>query len=99
MQMKNCEPLVFGPGVGHRHGAERVLAPHGLVGELVAGTAAPGALGVAALDHEPGHDPVEREPVVVALAGERDEVVDALRRHLRIEVHHDRAPVGVIVAR
>src|SRR3989440_3570963 len=75
-----------GAGIGHRHRAEGVLAAHGLVGELVTGAAAPGAIGVAALDHERGHDTVEREPVVVALTGERNEVVHALRRHLRIEL-------------
>ena len=80
MQMKNCEPFVFGPGVRHRDRAERVLALHRLVGELVAGTAAAGALGAAALDHELGHDAVEREPVVVALPREADEVVDGVRR-------------------
>ena len=37
--MKNCEPLVFGPGVRHRDRAERVLALHRLVVELVAGAA------------------------------------------------------------
>ena len=76
-------------GVRHRDRAERVLALHRLVAELVAGTAATGALRASALDHEVGHDAVEREAVVVALAGEPDEVVHGARRELRVEVHHD----------
>ena len=83
-----------GAGVRHRDRAERVLALHRLVGELVAGAAAAAALGAAALDHELGHDAVEREAVVVAVAREADEVVDGVRRELRVEIHHDRAAVG-----
>ena len=83
-----------GTGVRHRDRAERVLALHRLVGELVAGTTATAALGATALDHELRHDAVEREVVVVALAREPDEVVDGVRRELRVEIHHDRTAVG-----
>ena len=68
--MKNCEPLVSGPALAMATAPCDVLALHRLVGELVAGAAAAAALGAAALDHEAGLDPVEGEPVVVALAGQ-----------------------------
>ena len=48
-----------GPGVGHGDGADGVLAAHRLVGEAVARAASTGALGIAALDDELGHDAVE----------------------------------------
>src|SRR5690606_31100061 len=67
-----------GPGVGHGDRPERVLTPDGLIGEAVAGAAAPGSLRVAALDDEAGHDAVEGEAVVEASAGLDDEVVDGL---------------------
>jgi hypothetical protein len=83
-----------GARVGHCDRAERVLALHGLVGELVAGATGTTALGAATLDDELGHDAVEREPVVVTLPREHDEVVDRVRRELRVEIHHDRTAVG-----
>ena len=66
--MKNCEPFVFGPGVGHGEGARAILWSVDLVLERVAGAAGAGAGGVAALDHEVGDDAVEDEAVVEALA-------------------------------
>src|SRR5262249_48504542 len=78
----------------HGDGTERVLALHGLVGEAVARTAAPAAFRTSTLDHEVGHDAVEREAVVVALMGQCDEVVDRVRRERGIEVHDDRTAVG-----
>src|SRR6185437_7452503 len=56
--------------------------------------AAAAAFGAAPLDHELGDDAVEGEVVVVALAREADEVVDGVRRELRIEIHHDRTAIG-----
>ena len=50
--MKNCEPLVFGPGVGHRERAAHDLVRVDLVLEGVARAAGAGALRAAALDHE-----------------------------------------------
>ena len=57
--MKNCEPLVFGPGVGHRQRAADDLVLVDLVLERVAGAAGAGALRAAALDHEVLDDAVE----------------------------------------
>src|SRR5918995_628417 len=91
---EELRPVGVGTGVGHRDGTERVLALHGLVGEPVAGPSPPGPLGITALDHELGHDPVERKVVVEALAGERHEVVDGVGSQLGIEVHDDVALVG-----
>ena len=57
---KNWLPFVFGPGVGHRHRADLVLAGlRQLVGEPVAGAAPAGAGRVAALAHEAVDDAVE----------------------------------------
>ena len=79
MTMKNCEPLVSGPALAIATDAGGVAVVGQLVGERVAGAAAARALGVAALDDEAGHDAVEGQPVVEALAGEEDEVVDRRR--------------------
>ena len=76
-------------GVRHRDRAGRVAVARQLVVEGVAGAAAAGALGVAALDDEVPHDAVEGEPVVEALAGEEDEVVDGDRRAPRLEGDRD----------
>ena len=62
-----------------------------LVGELVARAAAAGALRVAALDDEPGDDPVEDDAVEVVVAGQHHEVVDGLWRHVRVECDRQRA--------
>ena len=87
--MKNWLPLVFGPGVGHGQRADLVAAGLGqLVLEAVAGAAAAGAGGVAALDHEVADDPVEDDALVVAVAGEEHEVVHRLGRRRRIERDH-----------
>src|SRR3989440_9303129 len=68
-----------GARIGHRHRPGRVLAGHRLVVELVAGPARAVALGVAALNHEVGLDPVKLEAVVELVAGQEDEVVDGIR--------------------
>src|SRR2546422_969799 len=60
-----------------------------------AGAAPSAALRISALDDELGNNTVEREAVVEAVACERDEVVHRVRRELRVELHHDRAAVGV----
>src|SRR5437588_652700 len=52
------------------------------------------ALRVAALDHEVGNDPVEREAVVEVVAGQEDEVVDRLRCLLGVQGDRDRATLG-----
>src|SRR3984893_16969536 len=65
-----------GAGVGHGHRAGDVLTLHRLILEAIAGTAASGSLGASTLDHEVVDHPVEGEPVVEAVAGEVDEVVD-----------------------
>ena len=93
--MKNCEPLVFGPGVGHRQRSADDLVVVELVLEGVAGTAGAGALGAAALDHEVLDHAVEGQPVVEAVARELAEVLDGLRRVLVEEADGDRAGVGV----
>ncbi len=69
--MKNCDPLVPGPGVGHREQVGAVEHELGveLVGEAVARPAGAGAERVAALDHEPADHPVERRPVVERCGG------------------------------
>src|SRR5262249_22466606 len=53
------------------------------------------ALRITALDHEVGHDAVEREPVVEALARELDEPTGGLRRFVLVERDDDLAHVGV----
>ena len=93
--MKNCEPLVFGPGVGHRQRPADDLVLVDLVLEGVAGAAGAGALRAAALDHEVGDHAVEDQPVVEAVAGELAEVLDRLWRVVVVQLEHDRPGAGV----
>jgi hypothetical protein len=83
--------------VRHRNNAgvvlERIATQFVL--ELVAGTAAPGACGVAALNHEVVDDAMKRYSVIEAFASQKDEVVDRLGRMLGIELEFDRASVGL----
>ncbi len=93
--MKNCEPFVFGAGVGHRQCAAHDLVLVELVLERVARAAGAGALRAAALDHEVLDDTVEGKAVVEALAGQLAEVLDCDWRILVEEFDLDRALCGV----
>src|SRR5439155_24952702 len=71
-----------------------------LVGEFVTGTAAAGAFGAAALNHEIRDHAVEDEAVVEALAGLRsvgqgDEVLDRLRNQVGEQLHFELSLCGV----
>ena len=83
-------------GVRHREDAGAVVLERRveLVAELVARAAGAGAGGVAALGHEALDDAVERDAVVVAVAGEEDEVVDGVRRLVGEQLDDDVAVVG-----
>ena len=61
--------------------------------DAVARAAHAGAVRAAALDHEAGNDPVEDQAVVEALVCQRDEVADALRRFLGIQLTDDLSAV------
>ena len=91
-----------GVGVhGARHGQDAALvleivlkAVHKeLALDAVAGAAHAGAGGVAALDHKVFDDAVEDQAVIEALVGQINEVIDALRRDLGIELALDDAAV------
>src|SRR5262245_31235388 len=60
------------------------------------GTLSAGAvpLGIAALNHEAAHDPMERQAVVVPVLGEQPEVLDRFRRIVRKELNVDVAVIG-----
>src|SRR6188474_1914733 len=62
-----------------------------LIGEFVAGAAATGAFGAAALDHEIRDDAMELEAVVKALVRQRDEVLDGFRGFVVKELNLDDA--------
>src|SRR5690606_6133375 len=72
------ELRAVGVRAGVRHADHTGLEGRGvqLVGDTVAGTAAAGAGGIAALGDEAGDDAMERRAVVEALTREEDEVVD-----------------------
>src|SRR6185437_2335632 len=82
-------------GVRHRQRPADDLVVVDLVLERVAGTAGPGPLRAAALDHEVLDHAVEDEAVVEAVAGELAEVLDRLRRILVEEANRYRAGVGL----
>src|SRR5262249_3607210 len=52
-------------------------------------SAAAASLRATTLNDEVGHDPMERQAVVVPLPGKPDEVVDRVRGELRVEIHDD----------
>src|SRR5690242_2253719 len=80
---------VRGLGAGHRHHAAHVLLLVELVLDGVARATGAVALGIAALHHEVRLDPVEGDPVVEALLGQRHEVLHRLGRVLREELDVD----------
>ena len=79
---------------GHRDGATLIRADDRLVGDRVPRAAASGALGIATLDDEPGHEPVEPDAVVVAGLREVEEVLGRDRRGLVEEADDDVALLG-----
>ena len=83
------------PGIGHRERAPLDLVLVELVLEGVPGATRSRPRRVAALDHEVRDDAVEDELVVETVARELDEVVDGLRRVLRVELDVDRPVVRV----
>src|SRR6267143_4860893 len=82
-------------GVRHRQGAGGVLAEHRFVVELVARAAGAGSLRVAALDDEIGDHAVELKAVVILVARQEDEVIDAVGGQLGVEAERDRPLVGL----
>ena len=89
---KNWLPLVFGPALAMATEPIWYWPALGqLVLELVAGAAAAGAGGVAALAHEAVDDAVEDDAVVVVVEGEEHEVVDRLGCLDGVEGDHDLA--------
>ena len=90
---------VGGHGAGHGQNAaavkQLVLEAVGteLALDAVAGAAGANALGVAALDHKAGDDPVENDAVIEALLHQGDKVVDGVGGHLRVQLRLDDAAV------
>ena len=66
-----------------------------LIVELVAGPSASGPGGVTGLGHEVFEDAVEDDAVVVAVAGEEDEVVDGPGHLVLVQVYHQPALGGL----
>ena len=66
-----------------------------LICEAIARTAATGAGGVAALDHEIGDHAVEDGAIVETLARQEDEIVDRLGRFIGEKSDGDVAFIGV----
>ena len=85
---------VHGPGHGQHAPLVGQVVCEAVGGELpldaVARTAGTGALGVAALDHEAGDAAVEGQAVIKPLLNQGDEIVDGIRRFVRVELglHH-----------
>ena len=92
----------IGPGVGHREHARLGVLQLGvkLVGEFVSGTAAAGALRIAALDHEIRNHAMKNGAVVERLPGlgsfrQADEVLDRARRLVGEQLDLERAFRGI----
>ena len=81
---------MHGPGHGKHAFCMRQVIPEAVLGEFspdgIAGSAGSGSFGAASLNHESGNDPVERQPVIETFLNQADEVVDRIRRDLRIEL-------------
>ena len=81
----------------HAAGVAQVVLSEAVAGELaldgIAGAAHAGALGVAALDHEAGDDPVEDQAVVEVGGHQGDEVRHGVRRDFGIQLGLDDAAV------
>src|SRR5680860_304787 len=80
--------------IGHRERARLVVLLHRFIGELVPWSTGPGASRIAALDHEPLDDAVERRAVVIPVLCQVDKIVDGVRRFLWVELHVKRTMVG-----
>ena len=95
--MKNWLPLVFGPALAME--SEPTLCLWGLSlvssSNLIAGTAAAGGRGIAALDHEVGDDAMKDGAVVEAFARQEYEIVHGLGRVLGEKLADDLALRGV----
>ena len=97
---KNWLPLVFGPAIGHGKQAWFVVLEGRveLIGERVAGAAAPGAFRIAALDHEVGNYAMKNSAVEKRLAGlgsvrQADEVLHRLRGFVGVKFGFERPSV------
>ena len=95
--MKNWLPPVSGPVERHADGAAQVRPLVQLVANRVARPAFAVAARIAVLHHEVRHDAVDAEAVEVALARQRDEVLDRQRRVEHGELDLNRAAIGVDV--
>ena len=88
---------ILGPGhTQHAPGVAQIIG-HTVGGEFtldaVAGTAHAGAVGAAALDHEPVNAAVEDQPVVKPAVGQRNEIPHRLRRNIGIQLGSDHLTV------
>ena len=95
--MKNWLPPVSGQIERHADGAAQVRPLVQLVANRVAGPAFAVAARIAVLHDEVGHDAVDAEAVEVALARQRDEVLDRQRRVEHRQLDLNRAAIGVDV--
>lgn len=77
---KELGTVGIGPGVSHRNRPGAVLVARYLVVELVSGAAGAFPGRVAALRHKAGDYAVKRYTVIIAVAGEENEIIDRLRR-------------------
>ena len=98
--MKNCDPLVLGPRVGHGHRIRAIVPqiPRDLVLKLPAPYRDPPRAvpeRVPGLQHEPLDDAVEDDVVIVPVSAVRCEVLASLRARFREQLDVDVPDGGV----
>lgn len=84
-----------GTSIGHRHGPGFIRAFNSFVLELVAGAPSAGSGGVAALNDETGHHPVEGDVVIETITGQGHEVIHRHGCFSRVQLEVNIAFVGL----
>ena len=87
--------VCIGPGIGHREDARAIVA-QSLINFIIKTVSRPAkarAGGIAGLGHEIGQDTMKEHPIVETFLGQKDKVIDRLRRFIGKEFN-TKAPLA-----